>query len=67
MYKRQVYLLCFHLWGNVFAANVVATAVVYFWSVAMARVLKACLLYTSLRPGPDLPGTGGVGAGDGRD
>lgn len=29
-----VYLLCFHLWGNVFAANVVATAVVYFWSVA---------------------------------
>ena len=36
-----VYLLCFHLWGNVFAANVVATAVVYFWSVAMARVLKA--------------------------
>ena len=29
-----VYLLCFHLWGNVFTANVVATAVVYFWSVA---------------------------------
>lgn len=52
-----VYLLCFHLWGNVFAANVVATAVVYFWSVAMARVLKAPS-NTYLIPGiiPLLPG-----------
>lgn len=52
-----VYLLCFHLWGNVFAANVVATAVVYFWSVAMARVLKAPS-NTYLSPGiiPLLPG-----------
>ena len=52
-----VYLLCFHLWGNVFAANVVATAVVYFWSVAMARELKAPS-NTYLIPGiiPLLPG-----------
>lgn len=52
-----VYLLCFHLWGSVFAGNVVAAAVVYFWSVAMARVLKAPS-NTYLIPGiiPLLPG-----------
>jgi len=52
-----VYLLIFHCCEDLFFSNFVASFVVYFWSVVMARVLKAPS-NTYLIPGiiPLLPG-----------
>lgn len=52
-----VYLLIFHWCEDLFFSNFVAAFVVYFWSVVMARVLKAPS-NTYLIPGiiPLLPG-----------